>query len=59
MFRPEMLESMGLPEDLRVYGWGLSLERPTMIKHADLSICAEAPRLILITGMASTTSESS
>ncbi|KAK9421672.1 putative phenylalanine--tRNA ligase [Seiridium unicorne] len=33
MFRPEMLESMGLPSDLRVYGWGLSLERPTMIKY--------------------------
>lgn len=32
MFRPEMLEPMGLPKDLRVYGWGLSLERPTMIK---------------------------
>ena len=32
MFRPEMLEPMGLPSDLRVYGWGLSLERPTMIK---------------------------
>ncbi len=32
MFRPEMLLPMGLPEDLRVYGWGLSLERPTMIK---------------------------
>lgn len=24
---------MGLPKDLRVYGWGLSLERPTMIKY--------------------------
>ena len=34
MFRPEMLESMGLPKDMRVYGWGLSLERPTMIKCA-------------------------
>ncbi|CAG8131969.1 unnamed protein product [Penicillium salamii] len=34
MFRPEMLESMGLPKGLRVYGWGLSLERPTMIKYA-------------------------
>ncbi|GAB7357503.1 hypothetical protein MBLNU459_g0037t1 [Dothideomycetes sp. NU459] len=34
MFRPEMLESMGLPKDLRVYGFGLSLERPTMIKYA-------------------------
>lgn len=32
MFRPEMLEPMGLPPNLRVYGWGLSLERPTMIK---------------------------
>ena len=29
MFRPEMLEPMGLPPDLRVYGFGLSLERPT------------------------------
>jgi phenylalanyl-tRNA synthetase alpha chain len=34
MFRPEMLEPMGLPKDLRVYGFGLSLERPTMIKYA-------------------------
>ncbi|KAJ6079501.1 hypothetical protein N7467_009254 [Penicillium canescens] len=34
MFRPEMLEAMGLPKDMRVYGWGLSLERPTMIKYA-------------------------
>ncbi|KAI9705251.1 MAG: Phenylalanyl-tRNA synthetase, beta subunit, cytoplasmic [Bogoriella megaspora] len=33
MFRPEMLRPMGLPEDLRVYGFGLSLERPTMIKY--------------------------
>ncbi|KZF24484.1 phenylalanyl-tRNA synthetase alpha chain [Xylona heveae TC161] len=33
MFRPEMLEAMGLPKGLRVYGWGLSLERPTMIKY--------------------------
>ncbi len=32
MFRPEMLEPMGLPKNMRVYGWGLSLERPTMIK---------------------------
>lgn len=34
MFRPEMLEAMGLPKDMQVYGWGLSLERPTMIKYA-------------------------
>lgn len=27
MFRPEMLEPMGLPKDMRVYGFGLSLER--------------------------------
>ncbi|VVT50673.1 uncharacterized protein SAPINGB_P002842 [Magnusiomyces paraingens] len=33
MFRPEMLEAMGLPKDMRVHGWGLSLERPTMIKY--------------------------
>lgn len=33
MFRPEMLESMGLPKNLRVLGFGLSLERPTMIKY--------------------------
>lgn len=33
LFRPEMLETMGLPSDLRVYGFGLSLERPTMIKY--------------------------
>ncbi|KAI9851587.1 MAG: Phenylalanyl-tRNA synthetase, beta subunit, cytoplasmic [Thelocarpon superellum] len=33
MFRPEMLEPMGLPKNMRVYGWGLSLERPTMIKY--------------------------
>ena len=29
-----IVESMGLPRDMRVYGWGLSLERPTMIKYA-------------------------
>ncbi|KAK0674204.1 putative phenylalanyl-tRNA synthetase alpha chain [Cercophora samala] len=33
IFRPEMLEAMGLPKDLRVFGFGLSLERPTMIKY--------------------------
>jgi len=27
MFRPEMLRPMGLPEDVRVIAWGLSLER--------------------------------
>ena len=33
MFRPEMLLPMGLPADVRVIAWGLSLERPTMIKY--------------------------
>ncbi|GAA5888831.1 hypothetical protein JCM6882_002870 [Rhodosporidiobolus microsporus] len=33
MFRPEMLETMGLPADVRVLGFGLSLERPTMIRY--------------------------
>ena len=31
VFRPEMLRPMGLPEDVNVIAWGLSLERPTMI----------------------------
>ena len=33
MFRPEMLAPMGLPENVRVIAWGLSLERLTMIKY--------------------------
>jgi phenylalanyl-tRNA synthetase alpha chain len=33
VFRPEMLRPMGLPEDVGVLGWGLSLERPTMIQY--------------------------
>ena len=28
-----MLRPMGLPEDVSVIAWGLSLERPTMIKY--------------------------
>ena len=27
MFRPEILQPMGLPEDVQVIAWGLSLER--------------------------------
>lgn len=34
VFRPEMLRPMGLPEDVTVIAWGLSLERPTMIKYS-------------------------
>ncbi len=33
MFRPEMLRPLGLPENVSVIAWGLSLERPTMIKY--------------------------
>ncbi|KAF5402802.1 Phenylalanine--tRNA ligase alpha subunit A, partial [Paragonimus heterotremus] len=33
IFRPEMLRPMGLPEGLTVIAWGLSLERPTMIRY--------------------------
>ncbi|KAJ2157877.1 Phenylalanyl-tRNA synthetase, beta subunit, cytoplasmic [Coemansia sp. RSA 552] len=33
MFRPEMLRPLGLDEDIKVAGFGLSLERPTMIKY--------------------------
>lgn len=33
MFRPEMLLPMGIPPKVNVIAWGLSLERPTMIKY--------------------------
>mmetsp|Transcript_31659 Transcript_31659/g.30955 ORF Transcript_31659/g.30955 Transcript_31659/m.30955 type:complete len:164 (-) Transcript_31659:56-547(-) len=33
VFRPEMIKPLGLPEDVNVLGWGLSLERPTMIYY--------------------------
>ena len=33
VFRPEMLLPMGLPENVSVIAWGLSTERPTMIKY--------------------------
>jgi len=33
MFRPEMLLPLGLPENVAVIAWGLSTERPTMIKY--------------------------
>ena len=33
IFRPEMLRPMGLPEDVRVIAWGVSLERPTMMLY--------------------------
>uniref|UniRef100_A0A1L8DI45 phenylalanine--tRNA ligase n=1 Tax=Nyssomyia neivai TaxID=330878 RepID=A0A1L8DI45_9DIPT len=33
IFRPEMLLPMNLPPDVNVIAWGLSLERPTMVKY--------------------------
>lgn len=33
VFRPEMLRPMGFDENVTVIAWGLSLERPTMIKY--------------------------
>lgn len=38
IFRPEMLAPMGLPENVSVIAWGLSLERPTMIHYKYASI---------------------
>lgn len=38
IFRPEMLLPMGLPADVSVIAWGLSLERPTMIYYGLSSI---------------------
>ncbi|KAH9579005.1 Phenylalanyl-tRNA synthetase [Trypanosoma melophagium] len=38
LFRPEMLEPLGFDEDVTVMAWGLSLERPTMIKYGLSSI---------------------
>eukprot|EP00823_Brevimastigomonas_motovehiculus_P002495 TRINITY_DN1520_c0_g1_i3.p1 TRINITY_DN1520_c0_g1~~TRINITY_DN1520_c0_g1_i3.p1 ORF type:complete len:303 (+),score=67.77 TRINITY_DN1520_c0_g1_i3:644-1552(+) len=33
IFRPEMIRTMGYPDNVNVIAWGLSLERPTMIKY--------------------------
>ncbi|XQJ29619.1 phenylalanyl-tRNA synthetase alpha chain, putative [Leishmania guyanensis] len=33
LFRPELLRPMGFEDDVAVMAWGLSLERPTMIKY--------------------------
>ena len=33
VFRPEMLRPMGLPENVSVLGWGLGLDRATMIQY--------------------------
>uniref|UniRef100_A0A1B0GP45 phenylalanine--tRNA ligase n=1 Tax=Phlebotomus papatasi TaxID=29031 RepID=A0A1B0GP45_PHLPP len=33
IFRPEMLLPMNIPPEVNVIAWGLSLERPTMVKY--------------------------
>jgi len=33
VFRPEMLLPMSIPKDVQIIAWGMSLERPTMIKY--------------------------
>ncbi|KAF8823118.1 putative phenylalanyl-tRna synthetase alpha chain A [Cardiosporidium cionae] len=33
VFRPELLLPMGIPANIQVIAWGLSLERPTMIRY--------------------------
>ncbi|KNH06366.1 phenylalanyl-tRNA synthetase alpha chain [Perkinsela sp. CCAP 1560/4] len=55
MFRPEMLVPMGFPKNTTAIAWGLSLERPTMIKYGlksihdlfghkiDISFCKRSP----------------
>ena len=40
VFRPEMLRPMGFPPDVSVIAWGMSLERPTMIKYGFKNIRA-------------------
>lgn len=49
MFRPEMLEPMGFPKDVRVHGWGLSLERPTMIRFVLKFLLGTFFRVLTIT----------
>lgn len=38
LFRPELLKPLGFDESVSVMAWGLSLERPTMIKYGFNSI---------------------
>lgn len=41
MFRPEMLAPMGFPPNVRVHGWGIGLERPTMIRYVLSITCLD------------------
>jgi phenylalanyl-tRNA synthetase alpha chain len=38
VFRPEMLEPLGIPKGINILGWGLSLERPMMIQYKEKDI---------------------
>ncbi|KAL0365521.1 UNVERIFIED_CONTAM: Phenylalanine--tRNA ligase alpha subunit, cytoplasmic [Sesamum angustifolium] len=40
MFRPEMLLPMGLPEDVQVIAWGLSLERWILVSSKEIQYAA-------------------
>ncbi|EJU06216.1 hypothetical protein DACRYDRAFT_60848 [Dacryopinax primogenitus] len=51
MFRPEMLEPMGFPPDVRVHGWGLGLERPTMIRYGITNIRSLVGHKVSIDGV--------
>ena len=46
MFRPEMLRPMGLPEDVSVIAWGLSLERLVCIAHAGCKGLIKLPHVL-------------
>ncbi|KAI9472712.1 tRNA synthetases class II core domain (F)-domain-containing protein [Coemansia mojavensis] len=54
MFRPEMLRSLGLEDGVKVAGFGLSLERPTMFKY-DISNIRELLGHKVDLGMIATT----
>lgn len=41
VFRPEMLRPMGLPEDVNVIAWGLSLERCALLLRHSVLLCLD------------------
>ncbi|KAI0796614.1 phenylalanine-tRNA ligase [Abortiporus biennis] len=51
MFRPEMLEPMGFPKDVHVHGWGIGLERPTMIRYGITNIRSLVGHKVSIEGV--------
>ncbi|OBZ76084.1 Phenylalanine--tRNA ligase alpha subunit [Grifola frondosa] len=53
MFRPEMLEPMGFPKDVHVHGWGIGLERPTMIRYGISNIRTLVGHKVSIEGVES------